>query len=109
MIQEVMTDAASQKWVETENTYFLRDVATNSELTNLNHLTAVVFPELRRTDKRFYEDKPRLGKRLMRITNMTPSVMSFVTSMPKMQGRRMIFKRRLLILASICWCHKVSR
>ncbi len=62
MIQEVMTDAASKKWVETDNTYFLRDVATNSELTNLNHLTAVVFPELRRTDKQFYEGQAAPGK-----------------------------------------------
>jgi len=62
MIQEVLTDAAGKKWVETDNTYFLRNVATNSELTNLNHLTAVVFPELRRTDKRFYEGQAAPGK-----------------------------------------------
>jgi hypothetical protein len=29
---------------------------------NLNHLTATVFPELRRVDKRFYEGQATPGK-----------------------------------------------
>ncbi|RKZ54020.1 MAG: hypothetical protein DRR16_14190 [Candidatus Parabeggiatoa sp. nov. 3] len=35
---------------------------TGGELVSLNHLTATVFPELRRTEKRFYEGKPQAGK-----------------------------------------------
>lgn len=59
---QTVTDAAGNKWNEVENTYALRDVATNGVLANLNDLTAVVSPELRRTDKRFYEGQAAPGK-----------------------------------------------
>ncbi|OQW92791.1 MAG: hypothetical protein BWK79_13970, partial [Beggiatoa sp. IS2] len=60
MIHELTTDANGKNYLETENTYFLRDVFTNSELVvgpddYLKNLTNSVFPELRRVDKRFYE------------------------------------------------------
>lgn len=62
LIHEVMTDAAGHKYSETENNYFLRNLDTNSELANLDHLTATVFPELRRVDKQFYEGLAVAGK-----------------------------------------------
>jgi len=62
MILETLTDKEGKKWVETENTYFLRDVAIDSELVNLHDLITVVSPELRRVDKRFYEGQAQPGK-----------------------------------------------
>jgi hypothetical protein len=40
----------------------LRNINTGNELVSLNHLTATVFPDLRRVDKRFYEGHAEPGK-----------------------------------------------
>lgn len=58
----VTVDGAGNKYLETENTYLLRNVETGNELSNPQHLTAVVFPELVRTDKRFFEGQAVAGK-----------------------------------------------
>ncbi len=57
LISEVVQDAAGRKYVETENTYQLRDIDTGSLLQGdfKESLTATVFPEMIRTDKKFYE------------------------------------------------------
>ena len=62
MYKEVTVDAEGRKWLETDNQYRLLNVTTGGELANLNHLTAVVFPQLLRTDKRFYEGQASPGK-----------------------------------------------
>ena len=48
-------DAAGNPYLETENSYFLRDVVTGVELSDPQSTTATVFTELRRTDGRFFE------------------------------------------------------
>lgn len=60
--REVTDDAAGHPYLETENTYVLRDVVTGNELTDPQSTTATVFPELSRTDQRFYEGNPTPGK-----------------------------------------------
>jgi len=62
LVKETTADAEGNKYLETENDYLLRNVDTGHELLNPNHLTATVFPELRRTEKRFYEGQPQAGK-----------------------------------------------
>lgn len=62
LASEVLTDAQGRKYTETKNTYLLRNIETGAELSNVNHLTATVFPELIRVDKLFYEGEPQPGK-----------------------------------------------
>jgi RHS repeat-associated protein len=62
LVKETTADADGNLYLETENAYVLRNVDTGHELVNPNHLTATVFPELRRTEKRFYEGQPQAGK-----------------------------------------------
>jgi len=59
---ETVADAAGNKFTETENTYLLRNINTGLEVINNNSLIATVFPELKRTDKRFYEGQAVAGK-----------------------------------------------
>jgi hypothetical protein len=60
--REFTADAEGNLYLETENTYLLRDIERGNELANPQDLTATVFPELRRTDKRFYEGEATAGK-----------------------------------------------
>jgi RHS repeat-associated protein len=60
--KEILADANGNKYLETEHSYQLQDIDTNQALVNIEHLTATVFPQLRRTDKRFYEGEPNPGK-----------------------------------------------
>jgi len=62
LVSETTADAEGNKYLETQNRYFLRNLDTGNELVSLNHLTATVFPELRRVDKRFYEGEATPGK-----------------------------------------------
>ena len=62
LTREVVQDASGARFIETENTYRLRDVETNLELANAQSTTATLFPMLIRTDQRFYEGSPQPGK-----------------------------------------------
>ncbi|MDQ4071014.1 MAG: sugar-binding protein [Actinomycetota bacterium] len=48
-------DAAGRPFTETENTYLLRNVDTGAEPADPASTTATIFPQLVRTDQRFYE------------------------------------------------------
>ena len=53
--RELTADAAARLFLETENNYVLRDVDTGTEPADASSTTATVFPQLTRTDRRFYE------------------------------------------------------
>jgi len=53
--RQTTADATGRKFAEAVYSYRLRDVATGAEVTDPRSLTATVFPELVRTDQRFYE------------------------------------------------------
>jgi len=59
---EVLTNAAGAKFTETQNTYALRNEADLTPLANPADLTAVGFPQLVRTDKRWFEGLAVAGK-----------------------------------------------
>jgi RHS repeat-associated protein len=60
--RERVQDASGRAFTETEHTYALRDVDTNSTLTNPRSTTATVFPQRIRTDVRHYESQPAPGQ-----------------------------------------------
>ena len=62
MYKETTTDAQQRKFVESEPAYVLQDIDANTIVTDLNHLTATVFPQLVRQDRRFYEGQATAGK-----------------------------------------------
>ncbi|MET0493764.1 MAG: SpvB/TcaC N-terminal domain-containing protein [Actinoplanes sp.] len=55
LARQVTADGSGRKFTEDLSTYRLRDVVTGTEVTDPRSLTATVFPELVRTDQRFYE------------------------------------------------------
>ena len=55
LLGEVTTDGAGRRHLETRHTWFLRDVDTGDELADPLAGLATVFPELRRTDRLFFE------------------------------------------------------
>jgi len=55
MAREVLQDAAGRPFTETENTYVVRDEGTGQPLSDLQNTVATGFPQLTRTDRRFYE------------------------------------------------------
>ncbi|WP_207679228.1 SpvB/TcaC N-terminal domain-containing protein [Desulfonema magnum] len=63
LISEIVRDGAGKKYLETTNAYQLRDVDSGNLLTGefKESLTATVFPELIRTDKKFYEGQTEPG------------------------------------------------
>ncbi len=60
--KETVAGAQGNKYTETENAYVVRDEATGNPLTDLTDLTAVGFPMLVRTDKRWFEGQTVAGK-----------------------------------------------
>ena len=60
--RERLLDAAARPFVETENTYELRDAETQLPVADPKSTTATVFPALVRTDRRFYEGSATPGK-----------------------------------------------
>ena len=64
MVSEVTAAGSGAKFVETENTYALRDVTTGKTGTSVDagSTTATIFPMLARTDRRFYEGQGSPGK-----------------------------------------------
>lgn len=60
MRREVTTDAQGQIFLEIEHTYLLADLAGG--IADPDSTTATVFPQLVRTDKRFYEGQSAPGK-----------------------------------------------
>jgi RHS repeat-associated protein len=60
--REITTDAAGRRFTETENTYAPRDVANPAAAADPRSTTATIFPQLVRTDRRFYEGQPSPGK-----------------------------------------------
>jgi len=52
---ELTSDALARPFLETQNTYVLRDVDTGLEPADGTSTTATIFPQLTRTDKRFFE------------------------------------------------------
>ncbi|HEY0734504.1 MAG TPA: SpvB/TcaC N-terminal domain-containing protein, partial [Herpetosiphonaceae bacterium] len=52
----------ARPFTETEHTYRLLNVDTGNDLVNTQSTTATVFPQLIRTDERFYEGQPTPGK-----------------------------------------------
>jgi RHS repeat-associated protein len=62
---EILQDAQGPqvlRFTETENTYQLRDVLSGLAPADAGSVAATLFPELIRTDKRFYEGQPSFGK-----------------------------------------------
>jgi YD repeat-containing protein len=55
LVRELTSDALGRPFVETQNTYVLRDVDLNVEPVDGTSTTATIFPQLARTDKRFHE------------------------------------------------------
>jgi RHS repeat-associated protein len=55
LARELTADALARPFVETQNTYLLRDVDTGAEPVDGSSTTATIFTQLSRTDKRFYE------------------------------------------------------
>ena len=60
--RERKLDATGNPFMETEHTYLLRDVSTGVEPANAQSTTATIFPQLVRTDSRFYEGGAAPGK-----------------------------------------------
>ncbi len=60
--REFTLDAAAQPFLETENSYVLRDVTTGNIPANPQSTADTIFPQLARTDRRFYEGQTSPGK-----------------------------------------------
>ncbi|MCI5190326.1 MAG: sugar-binding protein, partial [Candidatus Electrothrix sp. AS4_5] len=63
LVSEIVLDGEGKKYLETLNSYQLRDVDSGQILQGAfkDSLTATVFPELIRTDKKFYEGQDEPG------------------------------------------------
>ncbi|MDU9049340.1 MAG: SpvB/TcaC N-terminal domain-containing protein [Candidatus Electrothrix sp. Rat3] len=63
LVSEIVQDGAGKKYLETLNSYQLRDVDSGQILQGefKDSLTATVFPEMIRTDKKFYEGQEQAG------------------------------------------------
>ncbi|HBY96539.1 MAG TPA: sugar-binding protein [Chloroflexi bacterium] len=61
LTRELTQDAAGHPFIETQNTYSLVDTATGQG-ADPQSTTAAEFPQLVRTDRRFYEGSPTPGK-----------------------------------------------
>ncbi|MFC5288550.1 SpvB/TcaC N-terminal domain-containing protein [Actinokineospora guangxiensis] len=61
LTRSLTADGAGRKFLETVNTYRLRDVATG-DAADAASATATVFPMLVRTDRNFYEGQTAVGK-----------------------------------------------
>ena len=59
---EIVQDAAGNRYTESKNTYLLWDINADAESTSADSLTETFFPQLVRTDQRFYEGQPTAGK-----------------------------------------------
>jgi len=59
---ETIQDAGGRKFTEVENSYLLRNIQTGVELAASSSLTETLFPQLVRTDERYYEGQPEVGK-----------------------------------------------
>jgi RHS repeat-associated protein len=55
LLRELTSDAAARPFLETLNTYVLRDVGTGTEPADGTSATATIFPQLTRADKRSFE------------------------------------------------------
>jgi len=53
--REVLQDASGRPFTETENTYVVRDESTQQPIADAQSTIATAFPQLTRTDRRFYE------------------------------------------------------
>src|SRR5205823_2586748 len=62
LTRELTGDAAGRRFLETVNAYALRDVADPASPADARSTTATIFPELVRTDHRFYEGQAAPGK-----------------------------------------------
>lgn len=60
--RELTTDAAGNPFTEVEHSYLLRDLAAPADPADPASLSATIFPQLVRIDKRFYEGQPAPGK-----------------------------------------------
>jgi RHS repeat-associated protein len=60
--RETLSDGQGRPFTETENSYQLRDVATGLAPADAGSAAATLFPEMVRTDKRFYEGQLSPGK-----------------------------------------------
>jgi hypothetical protein len=62
LARRLTADGAGRPFVETVNTYQLRDVDTPTAAADPASTTATIFPQLVRTDQRFFEGQPTAGK-----------------------------------------------
>ena len=60
-MKSITADATARPYLETEQTNVLKDVTTGGA-GDAASTTATLFPQLTRTDKRFYEGQPVAGK-----------------------------------------------
>ncbi|HVQ93577.1 MAG TPA: GH-E family nuclease [Mycobacteriales bacterium] len=62
LARQVTADGAGRPFTETENTYDLRDVDRPTASADPASTSATIFPQLVRTDQRFYEGQPTPAK-----------------------------------------------
>jgi RHS repeat-associated protein len=55
LARELTSDALARPFLETQNTYVLRDAITSAEPVDGTSTTATIFPQLTRADKRLFE------------------------------------------------------
>ena len=60
--RQTVADAAGRPFQETTNTYLLRDVSAPAGEADPSSTTATIFPQLVRTDDRFFEGRAEPGK-----------------------------------------------
>jgi hypothetical protein len=60
--RELSSDAAGRPFLETRNTYQLRDIANPAGAADPRSTTATIFPQLARTDSLFYEGQAAPGQ-----------------------------------------------
>ncbi len=60
--RERSADGANQPYLETENTFALRDVETGAAPADATSITATIFPQLVETTRRFHEGSPSAQK-----------------------------------------------
>ena len=60
--RELTVDAAGHPFAETENSYTLLDLANPAGPADATSTTATIFPQLTRTDRRFFEGQPVAAK-----------------------------------------------
>jgi RHS repeat-associated protein len=82
LLTERLEDSVGRPYIQTDNTYVFRDVATGAEVHDLQNATSAIYADMVRTDQRYFEGQPTAPKstyvtytrdRLGRTTEMVQS------------------------------------